>query len=139
MFVCVCAVEHYQQTGYPLAVKLGTITSAGAADVYSYPEDIMVDDPQLRQHLAHFGINMEGMEKTDKTLAEMNVDLNNSYDWSRIQEAGKELVPLAGPGLTGLRNLGNSCYMASILQVLFAVPEFRHRCARCRRSLGAAR
>ena len=28
-------------------------------------------------------------------------------EWTIIQEAGKELVPLYGPGYTGLRNLGN--------------------------------
>ena len=62
------AVEHYQRTGYPLAVKLGTITPQGTADVYSYAEDIMVDDPLLRQHLTHFGINMMEMEKVQHSL-----------------------------------------------------------------------
>ena len=55
------ALRHYEQTGnkYPLAVKLGTITAAGA-DVYSYAADAddMVLDPLLPQHLAHWGINM---------------------------------------------------------------------------------
>jgi ubiquitin carboxyl-terminal hydrolase 5/13 len=44
------AVAHYRATGsaFPLAVKLGTITAAGA-DVYSYApeEDDMVEDPHL--------------------------------------------------------------------------------------------
>lgn len=44
-------------------MKLGTISSEGKADVYSYAEDDMVEDPLLKQHLAHFGINMEGMKK----------------------------------------------------------------------------
>ena len=57
------ALEHYQATGYPLAVKLGTISGDGKADVYSYAEDDMVEDPHLKQHLSHFGINMEGMQK----------------------------------------------------------------------------
>jgi len=55
-------VEHYDRTRYPLAVKLGTITPDGA-DVYSYPEDDMVLDPLLHQHLAHFGINIAEMTK----------------------------------------------------------------------------
>ncbi|KAK7079477.1 hypothetical protein SK128_003965, partial [Halocaridina rubra] len=37
---------------YPLAVKLGTITQDGTADVYSYDEDDMVLDPNLVKHLA---------------------------------------------------------------------------------------
>ena len=32
-------------------------------DVYSYDEDDMVEDPNLAQHLAHFGINIAQMEK----------------------------------------------------------------------------
>jgi len=48
---------------YPLAVKLGTITKDGKADVYSYPEDDMVENPNLIKHLSHFGINISAMEK----------------------------------------------------------------------------
>lgn len=56
------AVEYYQQTKYPLAVKLGTITAEGG-DVYSYDEDDMVEDPKLKEHLLHFGINIALLEK----------------------------------------------------------------------------
>lgn len=48
-----------------MAVKLGTIGD-GKADVYSYAEDDMVEDPLLKQHLAHFGINMEGLKKVNQ-------------------------------------------------------------------------
>lgn len=47
-------------------MKLGTISGDGKADVYSYAEDDMVEDPLIKQHLAHFGINMEGMKKVKK-------------------------------------------------------------------------
>lgn len=54
------ALKHFKETGrrYPLVVKLGTITPHGA-DVYSYApdEDCMVTDPQLAEHLAHWGID----------------------------------------------------------------------------------
>ena len=33
------------------------------ADVYSYPEDDMVIDPLLADHLAHFGIDIMSMKK----------------------------------------------------------------------------
>ena len=58
------AVDYYEQTKYPLAVKLGTITPDGA-DVYSYDEDDMVEDPKLSLHLAHFGIDITSMTKVD--------------------------------------------------------------------------
>ncbi|KXJ10627.1 Ubiquitin carboxyl-terminal hydrolase 5 [Exaiptasia diaphana] len=79
------ALEAYRQTKYPLAVKLGTITPDGA-DVFSYDEDDMVEDPHLARHLAHFGINITQMEKTDKTMAELEIDINMRIrEWDVIQ------------------------------------------------------
>lgn len=49
-----------------MAVKLGTITKEGKGDVYSYPEDDMVENPNLIKHLSHFGINISAMEKVLK-------------------------------------------------------------------------
>ena len=57
-----------------MAVKLGTITPNGG-DVYSYDEDDMVIDSNLSIHLAHFGINIAVMHKTDKTMEELQVAL----------------------------------------------------------------
>ncbi|CAG7723166.1 unnamed protein product [Allacma fusca] len=122
------AIENYQKTKYPLAVKLGTITADGRADVFSYAEDDMVEDPLLVQHLAHFGINITQMQKTDKSMAEMEIDLNQKLgEWSTLQEAGTKLKPLYGAGFTGFINLGNSCYMNSIMQVLFNISAFQNR------------
>jgi ubiquitin carboxyl-terminal hydrolase 5/13 len=67
-------LEHYKATGerFPLAVKLGTITAAGG-DVYSYhaAEDDLVLDPHLAEHLAFWGIDAMKLEKTEKTMGEM--------------------------------------------------------------------
>lgn len=122
------AVEHFRVTGYPLAVKLGTITKEGKADVYSYDEDDMVEDPYLNAHLAHFGINITQMEKTDKSMVELELDLNQKVgEWGTCQESGSALVPVYGPGRTGMVNLGNSCYLNSMMQVIFTIPDFiRH-------------
>ncbi|KAG2586665.1 hypothetical protein PVAP13_5NG065200 [Panicum virgatum] len=122
------AIEHYEQTKYPLAVKLGTITAdLEAADVFSYPEDDSVEDPLLARHLSHFGIDFSSLQKTEMTTAERELDANTNYDWNRIQESGKDAELLFGPGYTGLANLGNSCYMASIMQVMFSTHPFISR------------
>lgn len=43
-----------------------------------------------------------------------------------INEDGKALEPVFGPGLTGLSNLGNSCYMASVIQTIFSLEPFQN-------------
>lgn len=109
---------------YPLVVKLGTITPHGA-DVWSYApeEDCLVIDPSLAEHLSFWGIDVMRLEKTAKTMGEMEVALNMSYDWSRILDGQEELEVLFGPGLVGLQNVGSSCYLNSVMQCILAVPE----------------
>lgn len=122
------ALHHYNATKYPLAVKLGTITADGKADVYSYVEDEMVVDPHLQQHLLHFGINIGQMHKTEKSMIEMELEINQQFgEWAVLQESSANLQPIAGPGLTGMTNLGNSCYLNSVMQVVFTVPDFIQR------------
>jgi len=91
----------------------------------------MVLDPELRRHLKHWGINAGELTKTDKTVAEMQVDLNLSFEFDRITESGGASGPLkrlGGPGgLVGMTNLGNSCYVASVLQALYCLPPLRAR------------
>ena len=60
-------------------LNLGTITPDGKGDVFSYAEDDMVLDPYLKQHLAHFGIKIQDMEKTDKSMVELEIDMNQKY------------------------------------------------------------
>ncbi|CAF1368554.1 unnamed protein product [Rotaria sordida] len=121
------AVEYYYKTKYPLAVKLGTITSKGA-DVYSYDEDDMVEDPNLAIHLSHWGINMMNMEKTDRSMADLEIEINQKYgEASMIEETNSKLQPVHGAGYTGMKNLGNSCYMNSVMQVLFTIKDFQEK------------
>lgn len=61
-------------------------------------------------------------------MAELEIDLNQKVgEWDVIQEAGSKLKPISGPGYTGMINLGNSCYMNSVMQVLFTMPDFQQR------------
>lgn len=79
------------------------------------------------------------------TPALQQIEHNLKFDFSMTGNDGKELEPVFGPGLTGLKNLGNrcvllekhfepdltvpafSCYMASVLQAIFALPAFQKR------------
>lgn len=120
-------LEHFEQTGHAVSVKLGTITAEGDADIYCYKCNDAKQDPDLKAHLASFGINVGSLTKTEKSMTELQIEQNLRYDFSLLSEDGKALQPVFGPGLTGLANLGNSCYMASVLQTLFALPSFQSR------------
>ncbi|KAF9043207.1 hypothetical protein BJ165DRAFT_1483335 [Panaeolus papilionaceus] len=120
-------LSHFEQSGHPVSVKLGTITPEGGADVYCYSCNDPKENPDLKRHLASFGINVQALSKTEKSMTELQIEQNMNYDFSLTGDDGKALQPLFGPSLTGLSNLGNSCYMASVLQTLFTLPPFQNR------------
>ncbi|KDQ18731.1 hypothetical protein BOTBODRAFT_29107 [Botryobasidium botryosum FD-172 SS1] len=120
-------LQHYEETRHPVSIKLGTITAEGTADIYCYECNDSKLDPELALHLASFGININTQTKTEKTVTELQIEQNLKFDFSLTGEDGKALEPIFGPGLTGLSNLGNSCYMASVIQTLFSLAPFQLR------------
>ncbi|KAJ5918681.1 Ubiquitinyl hydrolase [Penicillium verhagenii] len=58
---------------------------------------------------------------------EMQVEHNLQWEFSMTTEDGRELTPVFGPGFTGLANLGNSCYLSSIMQCIFSTAAFQSR------------
>ncbi|KAL4785838.1 hypothetical protein BJX76DRAFT_323308 [Aspergillus varians] len=120
-------LAHFDATLHAVAVKLGSITADGSADIYCYKCNEERVDPNLATHLSHWGINLTGREKTEKSLMEMQVEQNLKWDFSMTTGDGHELNPVFGAGLTGLSNLGNSCYLSSVVQCLFDLPEFQRR------------
>ncbi|KAI9178953.1 ubiquitin C-terminal hydrolase Ubp14 [Blastocladiella emersonii ATCC 22665] len=110
--------------GHAVAVKLGTITPEGGADVYCYACNEERTDPYLASHMAHFGVNIATVTKTEKSLVEMQIEQNLKFEFEMTSADGQQLEPIGGPGLIGLRNLGNSCYLASVMQCLVRIPEF---------------
>ena len=120
-------LAHFEATGHPCSVKQGTITPEGAADVYCYAcNDARLDD-NIATHLGNLGIQVASLSKTEKSMTELQVEQNLTFDFNMTGEDGERLKPVFGPGLTGLRNLGNSCYLASTLQSLFSFPAFMRR------------
>lgn len=65
------ALAHFKESSHPVAVKLGTITPEGNADIYCYSCDDSKLDLELARHLATFGINVMTLEKTQKTVTEL--------------------------------------------------------------------
>ncbi|CBF79349.1 hypothetical protein AN7422.2 [Aspergillus nidulans FGSC A4] len=120
-------LAHFNATSHAVAVKLGSITADGSADIYCYKCNEERIDPDLATHLYHWGIDLAGREKTEKSLMEMQVEQNLKWDFLMTTEDGQDLTPVFGAGLTGLSNLGNSCYLSSVVQCLFDLPEFQRR------------
>ncbi|KAL4901968.1 hypothetical protein BDW74DRAFT_159364 [Aspergillus multicolor] len=120
-------LAHFDATSHAVAVKLGSITADGSADIYCYRCNEERVDPELATHLSHWGINLAGREKTEKSLMEMQVEQNLKWDFLMTTGDGHDLSPVFGAGFTGLSNLGNSCYLSSVVQCLLDLPEFQHR------------
>ncbi|KAI8921585.1 hypothetical protein BC831DRAFT_476413 [Entophlyctis helioformis] len=118
------AMSHFEATQHPIAVKMGSITPEGTADLFCYAHGDEIINPDLAKHLSNFGINLLSQQKTEKSIAELQLDQNLKFDFRMTTEDGKLLAPMFGPSLTGLKNLGNSCYLASVLQCVFAIPTF---------------
>ncbi|KAJ2922163.1 hypothetical protein H1R20_g14933, partial [Candolleomyces eurysporus] len=86
-------LEHFKSTGHAVSVKLGTITAEGAADIYCYSCDDAKQDPELAAHLSTFGINVQTLTKTEKSMTELQIEHNLRYDFSLLAEDGQALQP----------------------------------------------
>lgn len=52
--------------------------------------------------------------------------MNLNFSLSRLVEGSKDKsIPMYGPGYTGMDNIGNSCYMNSVVQALNSLPVYR--------------
>ncbi|OMH85666.1 Ubiquitin carboxyl-terminal hydrolase 14 [Zancudomyces culisetae] len=121
------ASEHYASTGHESSVKLGTIEpTTGAADVYCYKCDENRVDDNLEGHLKTFGIEVKEQSKTEKGMMELQLEQNLKMDFGMTSDDGTMLKAVVkGEGTTGLRNMGNSCYLSAAVQCVFTSDAFK--------------
>jgi len=133
-------LAHYKASGPAVSVNLATITPEGGAgakflrffiffcqwliQIFIATCATTKEDPDVARHLASFGINVQTLTKTEKSMTELvrptrtsvvcsiltwqqQIEQNLKYDFSLTGDDGKALEPVFGPGLTGLANLGN--------------------------------
>lgn len=75
----------------------------------SYENSLTTIPGAQAKHLEHWGINMMSMQKTEKTMAELQIDLNMSFEFDKLTESGESLQPLSGPGWAFLFRAFNAC------------------------------
>jgi ubiquitin carboxyl-terminal hydrolase 5/13 len=110
------AAAHFEQTSHPISVKLGTISPEGDADLYCYTCDDMRCDSLLSDHLAVFGIEVAKQQKTEATVAELQLIQNQSFDFKLTDKDGKMFKQTSA--FPGIINNGNFCYISSVVQLL---------------------
>ncbi|KAK2962425.1 putative Ubiquitin carboxyl-terminal hydrolase 14 [Blattamonas nauphoetae] len=121
------AFAHYKETNHPLSVKLGTITPEGIGDVNCYICDDIVLDKKLSLRLEKLGIDVRTCRKYATTQAELEINQNMALNFQTSFSGGKDLRRVGGFGAKGFKNLGNTCYLNSTLQVLMSNRLFRER------------
>lgn len=117
------ALNHYDKhPEHPLAVKLGSL-SQSSIDLYCYScnDEVKFERPEaFAVALSKHGIDLNSKLASEKSLVELQVEQNMNWDFQMTDAQGRELqhLPANKEFGCGLINLGNSCYINSVLQCL---------------------
>lgn len=122
------AKAHFEKSKHPLMIKTGTIGGRENVSSYCYLCDNDVRVLNLMKNLIDvFGEQVKNLSKTEKTINEMSLDINLNFELSKAFEEKEQLVSLNQLKdknfFWGLANIGNSCYINSVVQALAAYPE----------------
>ena len=124
--------EHNEATKHPLAIKLGTIGGTENASAYCYlcNNDVKVEN-LMKQLIPIFGEQVQKLKKTEKTINQMSLEINLNFELSKAFEEKEQLIPLNQTKdknyFWGIANIGNSCYMNSVVQALSGYPKVIRR------------
>ena len=120
--------DHNEKTKHPLAIKLGTLGGTENASAYCYlcNNDVRVEN-LMGQLVPIFGEKVKKLRKTEKTINQMSLEINLNFELSKAFEEKEQLTPLNQIQdknfFWGIANIGNSCYMNSVVQAFCGYPE----------------
>ena len=84
---------------------------------------------ELEKSLAKLGLDLKNFMKTEKTINELSLELNLNFKLSNKFEKTEHLKKLTlDENFNGLDNIGNSCYLNSVIQNLVAIKEIDNFC-----------
>lgn len=117
-------INHYKSSMHPISIKVGTLGGESIPSAYCYICDDDVNVPDIAKTLLIFGIEINKMSKTEKTINEMSLEYNLNFELSKNFERDEQLVKLDDSlKPNGLINIGNSCYMNAVMINLFSILE----------------
>eukprot|EP01053_Blabericola_migrator_P002176 Blabericola_migrator_1__2175@NODE_15_length_23605_cov_67_423868_g12_i0_p3_GENE_NODE_15_length_23605_cov_67_423868_g12_i0NODE_15_length_23605_cov_67_423868_g12_i0_p3_ORF_typecomplete_len815_score130_25UCH/PF00443_29/6_8e28UBA/PF00627_31/1_7e02UBA/PF00627_31/1_6e08zfUBP/PF02148_19/3e09zfUBP/PF02148_19/3_4e03UCH_1/PF13423_6/1_8e03UCH_1/PF13423_6/2_6e05UBA_5/PF16577_5/4_5e02UBA_5/PF16577_5/0_067UBA_4/PF14555_6/0_02HOIPUBA/PF16678_5/0_15_NODE_15_length_23605_cov_67_423868_g12_i01099913443 len=115
------AICHYEE--HPdrhVCVKLGTLT-ATSVECYSYKLDKFVMLPKLDEYLTALGLSRANLQQTEMSIKELAIEKNQKLQLGLPSSEEERSRQAFGSGLVGMTNIGNTCYIASLCQILAVI------------------